>query len=133
MEPGGSFQKSKSSCQRAPCQISNYWEMFQEALKPEYPKTGELESELTNPTRNLIITQGDQRDKQTQKHHRAGSCISEKNPLSETEMGSENILLASIKYDGGKHTPYANHKVSWKPYANQQCTILQKTFLSSQY
>lgn len=79
--------------------------MFQEALNLNIQRLGDLNQRLTNPTRNLIITKGDQRDKQTQKHHRAGSYISEKNPLSEIEKGSENVLLASIKYGGGKHTP----------------------------
>lgn len=87
-----------------PSQISNYWKMFQEALDLNTQSLGDLNQSLANPTRNLIVTEGDQRDKQIQRHQRPGSCISEKEPLWKIEKGSENNLLAPIKFYSGKHT-----------------------------
>ena len=65
--------------------------MFQEAFNLNIQRLGDLNQRLTNPTRNLIITKRDQRDKQIQKHHKAASYISEKKPLSKIERGSRTF------------------------------------------
>ena len=74
-----------------PSQISNYWDVFQEALNLNIQRLGDVNQRLANPTRNLIITKREQRDKQMQKHHKAGSYSSEKKALSSIEEESRTF------------------------------------------